>query len=431
MLSDFHSIALQVGVQGAPAVTLAVRAVVDDHKVAPAVMLGGLDDNAIGRGQHIGAGGGTQIVTAVAVVLKAGNVLVIRYRIDKQRAVVGVLQQRQLGGVDHSGRCLRRCGGRRGLRLSGFGGLRRGGGGVFQSRAHHAGRHAGSDDHGADHHGPGPQAAVMQQMHDAGLSAALTKGQAAGHAAPLHGKPQNALAVGAAGGGRLASHGSFVAGGLHVALKLAEGQPRQRVEPVQAGHGVKQRLGQRVAPADVGALVQDDGVPGGASQPGGQVDAGPQQAQGKGRGHTGAAEAAIRRFAGQRHLAGQAQVAPHGTHGQQCRAHSPYRRQQMPHGQCGVPGRRRGGGGGNHGRQVRDGKLRLGQGLHSVGGLGQLGILRAGQGKRDAKGQHEPQSHGQPQPAQKPAGRMGTAQQAADDPGRQRRRAAPQAEQQK
>ena len=394
-------------------------------------MLGGLDDNAIGRGQHIGAGGGTQIVTAVAVAHKAGNVLVIRYRIDKQRAVVGVLQQRQLGGVDHSGGCLRRCGGRRGLRLSGFGGLRRGGGGVFQSRAHHAGRHAGSDDHGADHHGPGPQAAVMQQMHDAGLSAALTKGQAAGHAAPLHGKPQNALAVGAAGGGRLASHGSFVAGGLHVALKLAEGQPRQRVEPVQAGHGVKQRLGQRVAPADVGALVQDNGVPGGASQPGGQVDAGPQQAQGKGCGHTGAAEAAIRRFAGQRHLAGQAQVAPHGTHGQQCRAHSPYRRQQMPHGQCGVPGRRRGGGGGNHGRQVRGGKLRLGQGLHSVGGLGQLGVLRAGQGKRDAKGQHEPQSHGQPQPAQKPAGRMGTAQQAADDPGRQRRRAAPQAEQQK
>ena len=50
MLSDFHSIALQVGVQGAPAVALAVRAVVDDHKVAPAVMLVGLDDNAIGRG---------------------------------------------------------------------------------------------------------------------------------------------------------------------------------------------------------------------------------------------------------------------------------------------------------------------------------------------------------------------------------------------
>ena len=210
----------------------------------------------------------------------------------------------------------------------------------------------------------------MQQMHDARFGAALAKGQAAGHAAPLHGKPQDALAVGAAGGGGLAAHGSFVAGGLHVALKLAEGQPRQRVEPVQAGHGVKQRLGQRVAPADVGALVQDDGVPGGACQPSGQVDAGPQQAQGKGRGHTGAAEAAIRRFAGQRHLAGQAQVAPHGAHGQQCHAHSPYRRQQMPHGQYGVPGRRRGGGGGNHGRQVRGGKLRLGQGLHSVGGLG-------------------------------------------------------------
>ena len=113
----------------------------------------------------------------------------------------------------------------------------------------------------------------MQQMHDAGLSAALTKGQAAGHAAPLHGKPQNALAVGAAGGGRLASHGSFVAGGLHVALKLAEGQPRQRVEPVQAGHGVEQRLGQRVAAADVGLLVQQHGLPGGSLQIVGQVDA--------------------------------------------------------------------------------------------------------------------------------------------------------------
>ena len=62
-----------MGVQGAPAVTLAVRAVVDDHKVAPAVMLGGLDDNAIGCGQHIGAGGGTQIVTAVADGANAVN----------------------------------------------------------------------------------------------------------------------------------------------------------------------------------------------------------------------------------------------------------------------------------------------------------------------------------------------------------------------
>ena len=72
----------------------------------------------------------------------------------------------------------------------------------------------------------------MQQVYNARFGAALPKGQAAGHAAPLHGKPQNALAVGAAGGGGLASHGGFVAGGFHVALKLAERKPRQRIEPM-------------------------------------------------------------------------------------------------------------------------------------------------------------------------------------------------------
>lgn len=97
-LPGFHSIALQVGIQSAPAVTLAVRAVVNDHKVAPAVMLGSLHDNTVSRSQYIGAGICAQIITTMAVVLKAGDILVIRYRIDKQRAVVGVLQQRQLAG---------------------------------------------------------------------------------------------------------------------------------------------------------------------------------------------------------------------------------------------------------------------------------------------------------------------------------------------
>ena len=144
----------------------------------------------------------------------------------------------------------------------------------------------------------------MQQMYNARFGAALPKGQAAGYAAPLHGKAQNALAVGGAGGAGLAAHSGFIAGGFHVALKLAERQPRQRIEPVQAGHRVKQRLGQRVAPADVGALVQNNGVTRRTVQPGGQVNARAQQAQRKGRGHAGAAVAAIRRFAGQRHPAG-------------------------------------------------------------------------------------------------------------------------------
>ena len=48
-------------------------------------------------------------------------------------------------------------------------------------------------------------------------------------------------------------------------------------------------------------------------------------------------------------------------------------------------------------------------GIDVVGGSGQRGALRAGQLQRDAPRQHEPYPYGQPQPAQKPAGRMGTA----------------------
>ena len=231
-LPGLHDGTLQVGIQSAPAVAIG-SAVVDDHKVAVAEMLACLCHNAVGCGQHIGAFSSVQIVAAVAVAFKAGNVGVIRHGVDKQRAVGRILQQRQLAG---GGRDNLRgsCRGRGFLRLGCFrccGGLP-GGGGILQSGLHHAGRHAGGNDHRANHHGPGPQAAVMQQVYNARFGAALPKGQAAGHAAPLHGKAQNALAVGGAGGAGLAAHSGFVAGGFHVALKLAERKPRQRIEPV-------------------------------------------------------------------------------------------------------------------------------------------------------------------------------------------------------
>ena len=86
----------------------------------------------------------------------------------------------------------------------------------------------------------------MQQVHNALLHAALPEGKTSGcsDGASLHGKLQQALTVGAALGQRAALHGGLVAGGLHVMLKGAQGQPRQRIEPVQADNGIKQRLHQ-------------------------------------------------------------------------------------------------------------------------------------------------------------------------------------------
>ena len=129
-LPGFHSIALQVGIQSAPAVPLGVGAVVNHHKVTVAVVFIGGNHNAVGGCQHIGAFSSVQIVAAVAVVFKAGNVGVIRHGVDKQRAVRGIFQQRQLRRRSGSGRG----GGHRFGSFAGrggFSGLRRGGGRVL------------------------------------------------------------------------------------------------------------------------------------------------------------------------------------------------------------------------------------------------------------------------------------------------------------
>lgn len=212
-------------------------------------------------------------------------------------------QCRQCSG-GHDGGCLGG-GGCRLCSLGSSGGRLRRGVGCLHLRAHHAGRHADAHGHGAERQRPRTQTAVVQQVHNALLHAALPEGKTSGcsDGASLHGKLQQALTVGAALGQRAALHGCLVAGGLHVVLKGAQGQPRQRIEPVQADDGIKQRFHQRVAAADVGPLMQQHSLPRRALQAVRQVDARAHKAQCERRGHARPAVAAVGRFAGQRHTA--------------------------------------------------------------------------------------------------------------------------------
>ena len=305
-LPGHNGAGLHVGVQRDPAQTVGVGTVVDLHKIAPAVMLLRGQHNTVRGGVNLGALGGMQVVAPVAAVLahEAGNVFVL-HRAGKPRTVGGVVQCRQCGGGHGCGRLRgRRCRCRRCSLGSGGGRLRRGVG-CLHLRAHHAGRHADAHGHGAERQRPRAQTAVVQQVHNALLHAALPEGKTSGCSdwASLHGKMQQALTVGAALGQRAALHGCLVAGGLHVMLKGAQGQPRQRIEPVQADDGIKQRLHQWVAAADVGPLMQQHSLPRRALQAVRQVDARAHKAQCERRGHARPAVAAVGRFAGQRHTA--------------------------------------------------------------------------------------------------------------------------------
>ena len=114
-----------------------------------------------------------------------------------------------------------------------------GGGGILDLRAHHASRYAQTTTAAQAANAPAPKPAVMQQMDNALLHAALAESQAARYAAALHGKMQKALTVGVALGRGRPARRPRRKGRLHVALKGAKRQPDQRVEPVQAGHGVR------------------------------------------------------------------------------------------------------------------------------------------------------------------------------------------------
>ena len=166
-------------------------------------------------------------------------------------------------------------------------------------------READAVGYGAERLRPRTESAVVQQVDYGRFHAALPVGKTSGcsDGASLHGKLQQALTVGAALCQRAALHGSLVAGGLHVMLKGAQGQPRQRIEPVQADDGIKQRLHQRVAAAEGGPRMQQHSLPRRALQAVRQVDARAHKAQCERRGHARPAVAAVGRFAGQRHTA--------------------------------------------------------------------------------------------------------------------------------
>ena len=426
-LPRLHGQVVHVAVQRRPAVAAGVLAVVQLHKIAVRVVESRLGHDAVLRGVHRRALGGGEVVAAVAAVHRIAADVGVVDRAGKARAGRRVVQVGQAGGVGRKGDGggLGR-GGALGRQLGqGGGGLGRFRRGFGHGGLHHAGRDADADAQRAQRQRQPAQAAVAQQVHDARFGAALPKGQAAGGQAALQGVAQNRLAVGVAGGRVAAAHGGFVAGGFHLALQLAESQPRQRVEPVQAGHGVKQRFYKGVAAAQVGALMQQHGGAHGAGQPRGQVDARAHDAQRERRGHARPAVAAVGRFAGQRHLAAQPPVGPHGAHGQHQHARRPHGGQQMPYRKARIPrrgGRHRGrGGGGQRGRGGRG----AGQNAHGIGGLGQRLILGARQCQRDAPRQRKPQPHGQPQPAQPAAGRVQAAQQRADGQRPQRGGAAP------
>ena len=317
-LARFHGQFPHMAVEGPPPASISGGAMVQLDKVAVGPVEIRRFDHTVLSGIHRRARGGAQVVAPVAARYHIAADVGVVHRAEKARAVGRVVQIGQARRIGREGHGVLRRGGRlfggRSFGSGRFGG--RFGRGLGHLGLHHAGRH--TDPHGqrADQQRPGAQAAVMQQMHDALLDAALPEGQTARRHAALQGVLQDAFAVGVAGGGVTAAHGGFVAGGFHLPLQLAEGQPGQRVEPVQADHRVIQRFYQRVPPAQVGALMQQHRLPRRPRKTGGQVDPRPQDAQREGRGHTGPAVAAVGRFAGQRHRAAQPGIPRHGPHSQ-------------------------------------------------------------------------------------------------------------------
>ena len=219
-LPGHNGAGLHVGVQRDPAQTVGVGTVVDLHKIAPAVMLLRGQHNTVRGGVNLGALIRAQVVAPVAVLGgKAGNIFVLD-RADKARAVRSIAQCRQGRGLYHRrGRfgCLGGLGSGRAFRYGGCGlGL------CGQLRPDHAGGKAEADHGYADRQRPRAQTAVVQQMHDAPLYAALPEGQAARHPLPLYSKLQQRFTVGAALGQGAVLYGGLITGGLHVALKTAE-----------------------------------------------------------------------------------------------------------------------------------------------------------------------------------------------------------------
>ena len=109
-------------------------------------------------------------------------------------------------------------------------------------------------------------------MDNALFDAALPEGQGARRHPPLQGILQNALAIGVAIRLVAAVHGGLVTGGFHLPLQLAESQPGQRIEPMQADHRIEQRFDLGVMATQMGLLMEQHRPAGPAGQGCGQVD---------------------------------------------------------------------------------------------------------------------------------------------------------------
>ena len=240
----------------------------------------------------------------------------------------------------------------------------------------------------------------------------MPKGERAGSGGTQR-KLQQAFTVGGALGRCAAAQRGFVTGLLHRAAQLPESQPGQRVPPMQADHRIIQRFKQRVAAADVGALMQQHGGAGLAGQAFGQVDARAQQPECEGRRDCRTAVAAVRRFAGQRHPTPQPSVLHSAVQQANGRAAQPESSQQV---------RRGGPGGGGHirfaGRQISQGAGACrcvagggwgGKHFNLAGGLLQHRALRCGNRQRDHPARHgKPHPHSQPERTEQPTRRVGS-----------------------
>ena len=145
------------------------------------------------------------------------------------------------------------------------------------------GEHDGAQQRGGSAH-PGAGTLPAQEVLYAPRDAALAKGQRHGErAAPARGEAQQrGRVVGAHALAQLFQY-RLVAAHLHVAPRQHEGQPRQRVEPVQAQRNEGQGLEHMVSAPDVLPLVEHYVLALGLADIRGQVYLRPEDTQHEGR----------------------------------------------------------------------------------------------------------------------------------------------------
>ena len=111
-------------------------------------------------------------------------------------------------------------------------------------------------DEGHDHH-PEPGPAVVQHMTDAAFCVALPEGQGrGGQNVPSGGQAQQRCGIVLSDVRAQLFQHSLVAGALHIVTGAHEGDPHQRVEPVDRQCDPGQQPGEIVPPGDVGALME-------------------------------------------------------------------------------------------------------------------------------------------------------------------------------